>query len=54
VEARPGLTVEDVVAGAGIRAKDVYIVLVNGERARLDSPLADGDRLGLFPAISGG
>lgn len=54
VEARPGLTVKDVVDEGGIRAQDVRIVLVNGRGAELDSPLGDGDRLGLFPAISGG
>jgi len=54
VEARPGLTVADVVSEAGIRAEDVFIVLVNGVRCGLDSPLFDGDRLGLFPAVSGG
>lgn len=54
VEARPGLTVKDVVDEGGIRAQDVRIVLVNGRGAGLDSPLGDGDRLGLFPAISGG
>jgi molybdopterin synthase sulfur carrier subunit len=43
-----------VVAQAGIRAGDVFIVMVNSERATLDTPLADGDRLALFPPISGG
>ena len=54
VTARPGLTVRDVLNEAGVRPRDVYIVMVNGRVANLDSPLADGDRLGLFPAISGG
>ena len=54
VEARPGLTVKDVVAGAGIAPEAVYIVMVNNDRADLDTALADGDRLGLFPAVSGG
>ncbi|MFH0916328.1 MAG: MoaD/ThiS family protein [bacterium] len=54
VEARPGLTVKDVVNEGGIRAQEVYIVMVNGRGAGLDSALGDGDRLGLFPAIAGG
>lgn len=54
VGARPGLTVEDVVNERGIRVQDVHIVMVNGRGAELDTPLGDGDRLGLFPAISGG
>jgi molybdopterin converting factor small subunit len=54
VPARPGLTARDVVVEAGVRAGDVSIVMINGRSAELDSPLSDGDRLGLFPAISGG
>jgi molybdopterin converting factor small subunit len=46
--------VRDVVAGAGISAEAVFIVLINHDRADLDAALADGDRLGLFPAVSGG
>jgi molybdopterin converting factor small subunit len=54
VEPRPGLTVDDVVREAGVRAQDIFVVMVNGAVAALDSPLADGDRVGLFPPISGG
>ncbi len=54
VEAREGLTVRDVVAGAGIAPEAVVIIMVNNTRTDLDAPLADGDRLALFPAVSGG
>jgi molybdopterin converting factor small subunit len=54
VEARTGLTVRDVVIEADVRPEDVYIVILNSRRVDLDAPLADGDRLGLFPAVSGG
>lgn len=54
VEPRPGLTVRDVIAEAGVRPEDVFVVLKNGNNSGLDSPLADGDRLALFPAVSGG
>ena len=54
VEARPGLTVRDVVVEAGVRPEEVYIVILNGTRVDLAAPLTDGDRLGLFPAVSGG
>jgi hypothetical protein len=54
IEARGGLTVRSVVVGAAIRPGDVAAVLIDHGRATLDSPLADGDRLGLFPAVSGG
>lgn len=54
VEARPGLTVADVVTEAGIQGHELYVVVINGHGAKPDSPLADGDRLGLFPPMSGG
>ena len=54
IEARKGLTVRDVVTEAAIQPEDVEIVMINHDRGTLDSPLADGDRLGLFPAVSGG
>jgi len=54
VKARPGLTVKDVVDEGGVRAQDVSMIIVNGSGAGLECPLSDGDRLGLFPAISGG
>lgn len=54
VEAREGLTVRDVVGQLGISPEVVAIVMLNNDRAGLDAPLHDGDRLSLFPAVSGG
>jgi molybdopterin converting factor small subunit len=54
VQPRLGLRVRDVVTEAGIRAEDVAIIMINGHAASLDSALSDIDRLGLFPAVSGG
>jgi molybdopterin converting factor small subunit len=54
VEARPGLTVADIIREAGIQGHELYVVVVNGHGAKSDSPLVDGDRLGLFPPMSGG
>ncbi len=54
IEAQSGLTVRDVVTEAAVPAADVAVVMINHARGTLDSPLADGDRLGLFPAVSGG
>ena len=54
VEARPGLTVRRVLEEVGVQPQDVFAILINGANAGLDSPLTDGDRLGLFPPISGG
>jgi molybdopterin converting factor small subunit len=54
VEARPGLTVRDIVDEIGLRDQDIFVIMLSGASAHLDSPLTDGDRLGLFPPISGG
>ena len=50
----PGLKVAGVLARLCIASQDVKIIMVNGRAAGLDDPLADGDRLGLFPAVGGG
>ncbi|HLA80355.1 MAG TPA: MoaD/ThiS family protein [Thermoleophilia bacterium] len=54
VEAGPGLTVADVIRQAGIETNELYVIAINGQGAKPDSPLADGDRLALFPPMSGG
>ena len=54
VEARPGLAVTDVLDEAGIAPEAVFIVLINNGPGTLDSALADGDTLALFPPVSGG
>jgi molybdopterin converting factor small subunit len=54
VEIRPGQSIKEVLAGVGIPAELTHILFVNGRAARLDSPLNDGDQLGVFPAIGGG
>ena len=54
VIARPGLTVRGVARQEEIRLAEIQMILVNGRRATIDTPLVDGDRLGLFPAVGGG
>ena len=54
IGSRNGLTVRDVVAEAAMRPEDVVVVMINHHSATLDSPLADRDRLGLFPVVAGG
>lgn len=51
---RPGLTVAGLLAGLGIAPQEVKIIMVNGRAAAPDDPLAEGDRVGLFPAVGGG
>ncbi len=54
VEPRPGLTVREVLHEAGVRPEDVFVILINGVNAGLDSEVREGDRVGVFPPISGG
>jgi molybdopterin converting factor small subunit len=50
----PGTTVGDIVTQLAIPAKDAKLIFINGVRKPLDTPLADGDRLGIFPLVGGG
>lgn len=50
----PGERVADVVARLGIPPEELKLVFVNGSHADLTRQLAEGDRLGLFPAVGGG
>ena len=54
VEPAEGLTVRDIVRGEGLREQEIHIIMINGAHGTLDAPLADGDRLGLFPPVGGG
>jgi molybdopterin converting factor small subunit len=54
VEAQPLTTVREVLKNAAVETPDYYVVMINGYGADPDSIVADGDRLVLFPAISGG
>ncbi len=49
-----GDTAGSVVARLGIPPEELKLVFVNGTHAELSAPLAQGDRLGLFPAVGGG
>jgi molybdopterin converting factor small subunit len=49
-----GGTVESALKGIGLAPGDVKLVFVNGKHAEMDSTLADGDQLGVFPAVGGG
>lgn len=52
--AAEGETVADIVARLGIPAEELKLVFVNGTHAPLSTPLSEGDRVGLFPAVGGG
>ena len=52
-ELNDGQTVGDLVKRAGIAREDVKIAFVNSRVVDLDAVLADGDRVGLAPAVGG-
>jgi sulfur carrier protein ThiS len=54
VEIRAGQTIRGVLAELGIPPEQTRILFVNGRAATPDSPLTEGDQLGVFPAIGGG
>jgi len=49
-----GETVAALVKRLGVPPDDLKLVFVNGGHVGLDASLADGDRVGLFPAVGGG
>jgi len=49
-----GCTVGDLVTELDIDPKDAKLIFINGRKGALDSVLAEGDRVGLFPPIGGG
>jgi len=54
LESVPGLTVGGLIDSLAIPRDRVKTVFVNGRQAELDSPVSDGDRVGVFPAVAGG
>ncbi len=54
LEVPEGSTVADILRQLGIDAREAPILLLNGQTARGDSPLKDGDTVSLFPLIAGG
>ncbi len=49
-----GDTVGRLLEKLGVPPDEIRILFVNNRHATLDRPLADGDRVGVFPAVGGG
>ncbi|WP_319467263.1 MoaD/ThiS family protein [uncultured Pseudodesulfovibrio sp.] len=49
-----GETVKSLVDALGIPEDEIALIFINSCRAYLESELADGDRVGLFPPVGGG
>lgn len=47
-------TVGGVMEMLGLAEEDVKIMFVNGKHENPQTALAEGDRVGLFPAVGGG
>jgi len=47
-------TVVELLKNINVDLAEVHIIMINDVSSTLDSVLHDGDRLGLFPAVSGG
>jgi molybdopterin converting factor small subunit len=54
IDLSEGSTVAQVLRRLGIDAREAPILLLNGQTARGDSPLKDGDTVSLFPLVAGG
>ncbi len=54
VELPDSTTVGQLVEHLRLPADEVKIVFVNSTVRKRDHPLADGDELGIFPAVGGG
>lgn len=50
----PGETTGGLAQRLGIPMAELKLVFINGAHVELDAALADGDRVGLFPAVGGG
>lgn len=53
-EVPPGVTARAVAELLGLPVALVGIVLIRGEHAQLDAPLAEGDELSFLPHVEGG
>jgi len=51
---KAGTTVADLADLLGIDSKDAKLIFINGRKRALESVLAEGDRVGLFPPVGGG
>lgn len=48
------LTAAEVMAAAGIPDEEVFIIIVNGRRARPEHPVGPGDEVVFVPPVAGG
>jgi sulfur-carrier protein len=49
-----GSAVQAMLPILGLEAADIKLVFVNSKNSALETVLADGDQVGIFPAVGGG
>lgn len=54
VDLAEGATVAELLAALGIPAAEVKLIFRNNRHCGVETPLADGDEVRLFPAVGGG
>ena len=47
-------TVKLLLEHLNVPIEKVHLIFVNGVRKTLDTPLSNGDRVGIFPPVAGG
>jgi molybdopterin converting factor small subunit len=51
---REGTTVKTLLEALHIPQEKAKLIFINGVKSGIDSPLKQGDRLGIFPPVGGG
>jgi molybdopterin synthase sulfur carrier subunit len=54
LDLQEGATVAAMLPLLGLGASDVKLVFVNSRNSSPETALADGDQVGIFPAVGGG
>lgn len=54
LDVEPGATLADLMVRLGLPPEEVKIVMRNNRQAKLEDPVADGDRVAFIPAVAGG
>lgn len=49
-----GACAGDIIKELGVPENSVKLIFINGSHARMDTPLSENDRVGLFPPVGGG
>lgn len=56
MEMEPGgfADASELAVKIGLPLEEIKIVMINGRKQPLDTPIRDGDRVAYFPAVGGG